>query len=137
MNTTKIFTLEVMIYNSTQKLEMFITSNCAINNYYNGNERIASQLSRQSSLLSGLNQMQAYEQDEESLRTGIAAQFLEDIGKENLKFLPHTNKESIQQDSPRRVEIYYFHPDHLGTATYLSDVNGNPYQFFLNLFLTF
>ncbi|MDO5665388.1 MAG: RHS repeat-associated core domain-containing protein, partial [Bacteroidia bacterium] len=53
--------------------------------------------------------------------------------KENLKFLPHTNKESIQQDSPRRVEIYYFHPDHLGTATYLSDVNGNPYQFFLNL----
>ncbi|MDO5665386.1 MAG: RHS repeat-associated core domain-containing protein [Bacteroidia bacterium] len=91
------------------------------------------QRSRQSSLLTGLNQMQAYEQDEESLRTGIAAQFLEDIGKENLKFLPHTNKESIQQDSPRRVEIYYFHPDHLGTATYLSDVNGNPYQFFLNL----
>lgn len=101
--------------------------------YYNGSERIASQLSRQSSLLSGLNQMQAYEQDEESLRTGIAAQFLEDIAKENLKFLPHTNKESIQQDSPRRVEIYYFHPDHLGTATYLSDINGNPYQFFLNL----
>ncbi|MDO5665380.1 MAG: SpvB/TcaC N-terminal domain-containing protein, partial [Bacteroidia bacterium] len=66
--------------------------------YYNGSERIASQRSRQSSLLSGLNQMQAYEQDEESLRTGIAAQFLADIAKENLKFLPHTNKESIQQD---------------------------------------
>ncbi len=29
--------------------------------------------------------------------------------------------------------IYFFHPDHLGTATYLTDINGNPYQFFLNL----
>ena len=29
--------------------------------------------------------------------------------------------------------IYYFHPDHLGTSTFLTDLNGNPYQFFLNL----
>ncbi len=29
--------------------------------------------------------------------------------------------------------IYYFHPDHLGTATYLTDMNGNPYSFFMNL----
>jgi len=29
--------------------------------------------------------------------------------------------------------IYFFHPDYLGTATYLTDINGNPYQFFLNL----
>ena len=25
-------------------------------------------------------------------------------------------------------ELYYYHPDHLGTATFLTDNNGNPYQ---------
>ena len=34
---------------------------------------------------------------------------------------------------PQAGNIYFFHPDHLGTATYLTDINGNPYQFFLNL----
>ncbi len=29
--------------------------------------------------------------------------------------------------------IYYYHPDHLGTSTFLTDANGNAYQFFLNL----
>lgn len=29
--------------------------------------------------------------------------------------------------------IYFYHPDHLGTSTYLTDINGNAYQFFLNL----
>jgi RHS repeat-associated protein len=33
----------------------------------------------------------------------------------------------------RGIDIYYFHPDHLGTATFVSDANGEPYQFFLNL----
>ena len=30
-------------------------------------------------------------------------------------------------------QIYYYHPDHLGTATFLTDGNGLPYEFFLNL----
>lgn len=29
--------------------------------------------------------------------------------------------------------IYFYHPDHLGTSTYLTDINGNAYQFFINL----
>jgi len=29
--------------------------------------------------------------------------------------------------------IYYFHPDHLGTSTFLTDFQGKAYQFFLNL----
>ena len=29
--------------------------------------------------------------------------------------------------------IYFYHPDHLGTSTFLTDYNGNAYQFFLNL----
>ncbi|WP_347067711.1 RHS repeat-associated core domain-containing protein [Flavobacterium sp. WV_118_3] len=31
------------------------------------------------------------------------------------------------------TDIYYYHPDHLGSSTYLTDANGMPYQFFLNL----
>jgi RHS repeat-associated protein len=34
-------------------------------------------------------------------------------------------------DGPK--PIYYYHPDHLGTSTALTDFNGNAYQFFLNL----
>jgi RHS repeat-associated protein len=29
--------------------------------------------------------------------------------------------------------LYFYHPDHLGTSTFLTDINGNTYQFFLNL----
>ncbi|MEO8235529.1 MAG: RHS repeat-associated core domain-containing protein, partial [Flavobacterium sp.] len=29
--------------------------------------------------------------------------------------------------------MYFYHPDHLGTSTFLTDANGNAYQFFLNL----
>ncbi len=29
--------------------------------------------------------------------------------------------------------LYFYHPDHLGTSTFLTDYNGNAYQFFLNL----
>ncbi|KAF0200212.1 MAG: RHS repeat-associated core domain-containing, partial [Bacteroidetes bacterium] len=31
------------------------------------------------------------------------------------------------------MTLYYFHPDHLGSSTLLTDNLGNPYQFFLNL----
>jgi RHS repeat-associated protein len=29
--------------------------------------------------------------------------------------------------------MYFYHPDHLGSSTFLTDANGNAYQFFLNL----
>lgn len=29
--------------------------------------------------------------------------------------------------------LYYFHPDHVGSSTFLSDINGQPYQFLLYL----
>jgi RHS repeat-associated protein len=29
--------------------------------------------------------------------------------------------------------MYYFHPDHVGSSTFLSDINGQPYQFLLYL----
>ncbi len=41
---------------------------------------------------------------------------------------------STDTPRPRPSEpIYYYHPDHLGTSTFLTDANGNAYQFFLNL----
>ncbi len=30
-------------------------------------------------------------------------------------------------------ELYFFHPDHIGSSTFLTDEAGNPYQFILYL----
>ncbi|WP_353088226.1 hypothetical protein [Flavobacterium sp.] len=38
-----------------------------------------------------------------------------------------------EERAARRSTLYYYHPDHLGTSTALTDFNGNAYQFFLNL----
>lgn len=35
--------------------------------------------------------------------------------------------------APEQSPLYFYHPDHLGTSTFLTDYNGNAYQFFLNL----
>ncbi|WP_445455748.1 SpvB/TcaC N-terminal domain-containing protein [Flavobacterium sp. HNIBRBA15423] len=35
--------------------------------------------------------------------------------------------------APAQIGIYFFHPDHLGSSTFLTDGSGNPYQFFINL----
>jgi RHS repeat-associated protein len=35
--------------------------------------------------------------------------------------------------APTITPIYFYHPDHLGTSTFLTDANGAAYQFFLNL----
>lgn len=35
--------------------------------------------------------------------------------------------------APQATEIYYYHPDHLGTATYVTDQTGRASQFFINL----
>jgi RHS repeat-associated protein len=34
---------------------------------------------------------------------------------------------------PRLAQVYFYHPDHLGSSTFLTDFNGNAYQFYLNL----
>ena len=39
----------------------------------------------------------------------------------------------LASSNPAATEMYYYHSDHLGTGTFLSDFSGNPYQFFLNL----
>lgn len=37
------------------------------------------------------------------------------------------------EKGPEIAPLYFYHPDHLGTSTYLTDFNGQLYQFFLNL----
>jgi RHS repeat-associated protein len=45
-----------------------------------------------------------------------------------------TSKETDAQRAPTPpAPIYYYHPDHLGSSTFLTDANGIAYQFFLNL----
>lgn len=44
-----------------------------------------------------------------------------------------TTENNTQMMMPVNIEVYYYHSDHLGTGTFLSDGDGNPYQFFLNL----
>ena len=38
-----------------------------------------------------------------------------------------------QERAPVSRPVYFYHPDHLGSSTFLTDANGNPYQFFINL----
>lgn len=41
--------------------------------------------------------------------------------------------EAVIMLAPPLVNFYYYHPDHLGSSTYLTDANGEVYQFYLNL----
>jgi hypothetical protein len=49
------------------------------------------------------------------------------------KYTPQNNSKTQEVQNAPLVEMFYYHHDHLGTATFLTDVDGNPYQFFLNL----
>ena len=55
----------------------------------------------------------------------------ESILRQSLKKESWVIKSSITR--LKTEKIYYFHPDHLGTKTFLTDANGDCYQFFLNL----
>jgi RHS repeat-associated protein len=39
----------------------------------------------------------------------------------------------VQERAPVSAPVYFYHPDHLGSSTFLTDANGNAYQFFINL----
>jgi len=52
--------------------------------------------------------------------------------EEQENMLDEENDKELER-APSVTPIYYYHPDHLGTSTALTDFNGNAYQFFLNL----
>ena len=41
--------------------------------------------------------------------------------------------QQTQARAPELVGIYFFHPNHLGSSSFLTDGLGNPYQFYINL----
>ncbi len=64
--------------------------------------------------------------------------FLENKGVKSISFSTYQTpdlKELLSKgDNPRAesFEVYYYHSDHLGTNTIVTEMNGNPYQFFVN-----
>ena len=60
-------------------------------------------------------------------------------GKDPKKVTFNKHQPIVFDDEPldtlRRptANVYFYHPDHLGTATLLTDISGIPHQFFLNL----
>ncbi len=57
-------------------------------------------------------------------------------GRKCLKNSPLTLDEIADDNGKKRgyeTSIYFYHPDHLGTNTLITDLHGDPYQFFVNL----
>lgn len=52
---------------------------------------------------------------------------------EQEKELAEENKVAGEERAPQAAPLYFYHPDHLGTSSALTDINGSAYQFFLNL----
>ncbi|MFZ1516119.1 MAG: RHS repeat-associated core domain-containing protein, partial [Saprospiraceae bacterium] len=106
------------------------------NHYYSGTERIACKLvgSVDSSIdnslelsgseKAGLPDRQA--EDLELVRTefGFDTLIIEDTD-------PEEDDCEGNNDCPN--VLYFFHPDHIGSSTFLTDEDGNPYQFLLYL----
>src|SRR5690606_26824073 len=96
------------------------------NHYYAGSQRIASKPVGKANIFNVL-QEDIIELNELKSRQLADAQSIADsmdLGPLNLA------------DGPIVIittAVYYFHPDHLGTSTLITDMFGDPYQFFLNL----
>jgi RHS repeat-associated protein len=104
--------------------------------YYNGSERILSRLS---------GDVNAYLTTPNL--TGTQTATLPDrqlgdldhvftsfnLGTTNIINQPPDPNDCETQTPPCGNALFYFHPDHLGSSTFLTDANGNPYQFLLYL----
>src|SRR5690625_2685502 len=97
------------------------------NHYYAGSQRIASKPVGKANIFNDL-QEEIIELNELKSRQLADAQFVADsmeLGQLNL----------AQPESGIIIipAVFYFHPDHLGSSTLITDNFGDPYQFFLNL----
>lgn len=122
--------------------------------YYAGTQRVASKMGEQEvtifeeALLPKMSKDGKAPTDFEAIKQAQINDLqliLEKAKKGTARFAdykPETDKEAAEttaksEDEVQRaaepVGLYFYHPDHLGTSTYLTDANGMPYQFFLNL----
>jgi RHS repeat-associated protein len=112
--------------------------------YYAGTQRIVSRIGEQDSRIFDLevpceNCMKLQELQKTNLQQILAKGKL---GQATFKpYQPFTYDEAQKAlaegdtvaKAPEQPPLYFYHPDHLGTSTFLTDYNGNAYQFFLNL----
>ena len=70
----------------------------------------------------------SYQQEELLLQEELEQEQQDMELDEGMQLMAPTPTEPVQAPP-----IYYYHPDHLGTSTSLTDANGSAYQFFLNL----
>lgn len=108
--------------------------------YYMGTQRIASRI--------GDGNATIYEDKSEkmpglkSLQQNDMLFYFSKKGFQSIQFEKYEDpglNDSIKPDNdddyikPPSIAIYYYHPDHLGTNTIVTNMNGNIYQYFLNL----
>lgn len=104
--------------------------------YYNGSQRIASrigdgtctQFEKPSDKISDLQARQKEGIMQNAKVSGIT--------KVDYEAYSPASIDELESDSLKAagvVSIYYYHTDHLGTNTLITDMSGNPSQFFLNL----
>ncbi|MBK6698368.1 MAG: RHS repeat-associated core domain-containing protein [Saprospiraceae bacterium] len=110
--------------------------NMVTNHYYSGTERIAcklvgsvdssvdNSLELSGSEKAGLPDRQAEDLDLVRTEFGFDTLIIDDVD-------PDEDDCEGNNDCPN--VLYFFHPDHIGSSTYLTDEDGNPYQFILYL----
>jgi RHS repeat-associated protein len=104
--------------------------------YYMGAQRIASRIGDGSM---AMFEGKAAEMPElKALQQKDLQYYAQQAGINNVSYAaykPSTLKDIADEDDNRAPEqaIYFYHSDHLGTNTFLTDPKGLPYQFFLNL----
>jgi RHS repeat-associated protein len=107
--------------------------------YYIGSERIASRIGdgtatqfegKDAGEVGGLKERQQVD----------LMRYLSKEGVSEVSFTPYEapelaviSDESGDQIKPPQISIFYYHPDHLGTNTIVSNIVGNTYQYFVNL----
>lgn len=116
--------------------------------YYAGTQRIVSRIGEQSSSIFGDNRPKMSSNKDGNKLQELQKTNLQQIltkgklGQVTFKsYQPNTYDEAQKAlaegdtvaKAPEQSPLYFYHPDHLGTSTFLTDYNGNAYQFFLNL----
>lgn len=103
--------------------------------YYNGSQRIASRTGDGTSA-----QFEKTTDDLNGLEARQKASILQNAkaaGINEVRYEPFDPASMDELDDSLRaagvVSIYYYHSDQLGTNTLITDMSGNPSQFFLNL----
>ena len=58
--------------------------------------------------------------------------FANQLGIKDVTYRPIPDYSSATRGE-LEVVVYYYHPDHLGSNTFVTDMTGQPYQMFVNL----